>query len=429
MRPIPPVLAPELLKRLPRRQQEVLEAAAVLGEGRGVSVYLVGGPVRDLILGSPGADLDITVAGNAAPYAEALAASLGARVTIHPRFGTATLILQDGLRLDVATARREQYRHPAALPQVFPATIDEDLFRRDFTINAMAVRLTSGGGELLDPFGGLTDLRGGRLRAIHDESYRDDPTRILRGARYAARYRLHFSFRDRRRIESALAESVLQRLSGDRLFREVQLVLHEAAPEAVLKILEGLGVLRALDPALARDLRAVAQMRRVRQGWQHYRHLGVPQQPELWRVYFLILLRSVPARVRRRVGGRLGLKGPPLAALTGELRGLPLLQRQLEGRRLGASRLRHLLDRASPESRLLLWAVAGRVRRRVERYLTRLAFVKPALTGRDLKEFGFVPGPTYRQIMDMLLRGRLDGHLKSREEEIALLRQRFGRPH
>jgi tRNA nucleotidyltransferase (CCA-adding enzyme) len=293
----------------------------------------------------------------------------------------------------------------------------------------MAVRLTSGGGELLDPFGGLTDLRGGRLRAIHDESYRDDPTRILRGARYAARYRLHFSFRDRRRIESALAESVLQRLSGDRLFREVQLVLHEAAPEAVLKILEGLGVLRALDPALARDLRAVAQMRRVRQGWQHYRHLGVPQQPELWRVYFLILLRSVPARVRRRVGGRLGLKGPPLAALTGELRGLPLLQRQLEGRRLGASRLRHLLDRASPESRLLLWAVAGRVRRRVERYLTRLAFVKPALTGRDLKEFGFVPGPTYRQIMDMLLRGRLDGHLKSREEEIALLRQRFGRPH
>lgn len=429
MRPIPPVLAPELLKRLPRRQQEVLEAAAVLGERRGVSVYLVGGPVRDLILGSPGADLDITVAGNAAPYAEALAASLGARVTIHPRFGTATLILQDGLRLDVATARREQYRHPAALPQVFPATIDEDLFRRDFTINAMAVRLTSGGGELLDPFGGLTDLRGGRLRAIHDESYRDDPTRILRGARHAARYRLHFSVRDRRRIESALAESVLQRLSGDRLFREVQLVLHEAAPEAGLKILEGLGVLRALDPALARDLRAVAEMRRVRQGWQHYRHLGVPPRPELWRVYLLILLRSVPAQVRRRVGGRLGLKGPPLAALMGELRGLPLLQRQLEGRRLGASRLRHLLDRASPESRLLLWAVAGRVRRRVEDYLTRLAFVKPALTGRDLKEFGFVPGPTYRRIMDMLLRGRLDGHLKSREEEIALLRQRFGRPH
>jgi tRNA nucleotidyltransferase (CCA-adding enzyme) len=429
MRPIPPVLGLQLLRRLPRRQQEVLEAAAVLGERRGVSVYLVGGPVRDLIMGSPGVDLDITVAGNAAPYAETLAASLGARVTIHPRFGTATLILQDGLRLDVATARREQYRHPAALPQVFPATIDEDLFRRDFTVNAMAVRLTSGGGELLDPFGGLTDLRGGRLRAIHDESYRDDPTRILRGARYAARYRLHFSFRDRRRIESALAESVLQRLSGDRLFREVQLVLHEAAPEAVLKILEGLGVLRALDPALARDLRAVAQMRRVRQGWQHYPHLGVSPRPELWRVYLLILLRSVPARARRRVGGRLGLKGPPLAALMGELRGLPLLQRQLEGRRLGASRLRHLLDRASPESRLLLWAVAGRVRRRVEDYLTRLAFVKPALTGRDLTEFGFVPGPTYRRIMDMLLRGRLDGHLKSREEEIALLRQRFGRPH
>jgi tRNA nucleotidyltransferase (CCA-adding enzyme) len=429
MRPISPVPVPELLKRLPPRQQELVEAAVLLGERRGVSVYLVGGPVRDLLLWSPGADLDITVAGNAVPYAKALAASLGARVTIHPRFGTATLILQDGLRLDVATARRERYRHPAALPQVFPATINEDLFRRDFTINAMAIRLAAGGGELLDPFGGLEDLRRGRLRAIHGDSYRDDPTRILRGARYAARYHLWFSARDRRRIESALAESALQRLSGDRLFREVKLVLQEGAPEGVLKILQGLGALRTLDPALTLDLRGVTQMRRVRRGWQHFRDLGVSPRPELWRAYLLVLLRSVPVRVRRRVGGRLGLKGPPLAALMRELRGLPLLQRQLEGRRLGASRLRQLLDRASPESHLLLWAGSGRVRHRVEEYFTRLAYVKPALTGRDLKEFGFAPGPTYRRIMEMLLRGRLDGHLRSREEEIALLRRRFGRPH
>jgi tRNA nucleotidyltransferase (CCA-adding enzyme) len=429
MRPIPPVLVPELLKRLPVRQQELVEAAALLGERWGVSVYLVGGPVRDLLLGSPGADLDITVAGNAVPYAKALAASLRARITIHPRFGTATLILQDGLRIDVTTARRERYRHPAALPQVFPATIHEDLSRRDFTINAMAVRLASGGGELLDPFGGLEDLRRGRLRAIHGESYRDDPTRILRGARYAARYHLRFGVRDRRRIENTLAESVLTQLSGDRLFREVRLVLHEAAPEAVLKILQGLGVLTALDPALALDLRAVTQMRRVRRGWQHFRHLGVSRVPELWRVYLLILLQTVPARVRRRVAGRLGLKGPPLAALMGELRGLPPLQRQLEARRLGASRLRRLLDRVSPEARLCLWAGPAKVRRRVEDYLTRLALVKPALTGRDLREIGFAPGPTYRRIMNMLLKGRLDGHLKSREEEIALLQRRFGRPH
>src|SRR3970040_427736 len=159
MRPIPRVRAPRLLRRLPRRQQEVLEAAAVLGERRGVSGYLVGGPGGGLIMGSPGADLDITVAGNAAPYAEALAASLGARVTIHPRFGTATVILQDGLRLDVATARRDQYRYPAALPQVFPATIDEDLFRRAFTINAIAVRLAPGGGDTPGPFCGLTAPR------------------------------------------------------------------------------------------------------------------------------------------------------------------------------------------------------------------------------------------------------------------------------
>jgi tRNA nucleotidyltransferase (CCA-adding enzyme) len=197
----------------------------------------------------------------------------------------------------------------------------------------------------------------------------------------------------------------------------------------VLKILEGLGVLRALDPALVLDLRGAAQMRRVREGFQRYRYLGVSPRPELWRAYLLVLLRSVPARVRRRVGRHLGLKGPPLEALLRDLGDLRRLARRLEQKQLVANRLRYLLDRASPESRLLLWAGAGRVRRRVERYLTRLAFVKPALTGLDLKDFGFVPGPTYRRIMDMLLRGRVDGRLKSREDEIALLRRRFGRPH
>jgi len=419
----------ELLRRLGRREQDLIQTAAVLGERRGLSVYLVGGPVRDLILGAPGADLDFTVAGDAVPYAEALAAALGARVTTHPRFGTATLILQDGVRLDIATARRERYARSAALPQVFPGKIEEDLFRRDFTINAMAVRLVPGGGQLLDPFGGLTDLKERRLRALHDESYRDDPTRILRGARYAARYRLRFGPRDRRLIENAVREKALHRLSGDRLFRELKSLLSEAVPEAALKILEGLGVLGALDPALALEGGAVTQMKDARRAFLRYHPRETSTGPLLWRAYLLILLRSVPTRLRRRVGGRLGLTGPRLEALLRDLGDLPRLAKRLEQKRLVASWLRYLLDRASPESRLLLWAGAGRVRRRVERYLTRLAFVKPALTGLDLKEFGFIPGPTYRRIMDMLLRGRLDGRLKNREDEIALLRRRFGRPH
>ena len=425
----PSVLAKAILRRLPRLQRDLIETARVLGERRGVSVFLVGGPVRDLVLGRASGDLDLTVAGDAVAYAEALAAQLGTRVTIHPRFGTATLILRGDLRLDLATARRELYAHPAALPQVFPGTIQDDLARRDFTINAMAVRLAPGGGELLDPFGGLKDLKEGLLRALHARSYRDDPTRIFRGARYGARYRLRFSPRDRSLIRNALSEKVLRRLSGDRLFHELKLLLGEPTPEAALKILQDLGVLRALDSALALNQSAVTQMRSVRRAWQRYDRLATSSKPPLWRLYLLILLQSVRGGVRRRVGGHFGLKGPPLDALMRELRDLALLQEQLEARSLRASRLRHLLDRASQDLCILLWASrARRVRQRVERYLTRLVSVKPALTGQDLRKLGFPPGPTYRRILDLLLEGRLEGRLKSRDEEMTFLRQRFARP-
>ncbi len=424
-----PVLAQELLRRLPRHQRDLIGTARVLGQRRGVSVYLVGGPVRDLVLGRASADIDLTVAGDALGYAEALAAHLGTRVTIHPRFGTATLILPDGLRLDVATARREHYARPAALPQVVPGTIRDDLLRRDFTINAMAVRLVPRRGQLLDPFGGLKDLQRRVLRALYEHSYRDDPTRIFRGARYAARYRLRFSPRDRRLIRSILSEKVLQRLSGDRLFHELELLLEEPRAEAALKILQGLGILRVLDPALAVGPGVVARMKRIRRAWQRCDQLGISSRPLRWRVNLLALLLYVPARVRRRVAEHLGLKGPPLDLLIRELGDFRFLEKQLEGRSVGASRIRHRLDRASPDLCILLWTTgARRVRNGVERYLTRLASVRPALTGGDLRKFGFPPGPNYRRILDLLLEGRLEGRLKSREEEIAFLRQRFGRP-
>lgn len=406
-----------------------MEAARALGERRRVAVYLVGGPVRDIVMGRPSADLDLTVVGDGVAYAQALAVHLKAQVTTHPQFGTATLLLRDGLRLDVATARRERYVHPAALPEVFPGTIDEDLFRRDYSINAMAIRIAPRNGELLDPFGGLTDLKKGILRVLHAESYRDDPTRILRGTRYAARYRFRFSPRDQELIQNALAEGVLRRLSGDRLFREFTLVLSEPAPEAALKVLRDRGVLEAVDPALAPDQNVMVQMRRVRRAWERYRRLRIGPNVFLWRVCLLVLLRSVPAAVRRRVGGRLGVKGAAVDGLLGALRDLAVLETQLGATSLRESRLHHLLHGVSADLHVLLWASrVRRVRERVERYLTHLRSVRPALTGRDLKRFGFRPGPAYGRILDQLLTGRLEGRLKSRDEEIAFLRRRFGRP-
>lgn len=424
-----PARARSLLRRLSRRQRDLIAVARSVGDRRRVSVYLVGGPVRDIILGRRSGDLDLTVVGDAVGYAKAFAAHLRAQVTTHPQFGTATVVFRDGVRVDVAAARRERYVHPAALPQVFPGTIHDDLFRRDFSVNAMAVQIAPRDGGLLDPFGGLEDLDKGVLRVLHAESYRDDPTRIFRGARYAARYRFRFSPRDRELIRGALAGGVLKRLSGDRLFRELKLVLNESAPEAALKILQSRRVLKALDPALAVDRNMINQMRRVRRAWGEYHRLEISSKPSLWRVCLLVLLASIPVRVRQRVGGHLGLKGPPLDALLGELKDLAILQAQLRTPSLRITRLRHLLDGASADLYILLWASGvRRVRDRVKRYLTRVRSVKPVLTGRDLKRFGFPPGPTYRRIFDVLLAGRLEGRIRSRQDEVAFLRRRFGRP-
>jgi tRNA nucleotidyltransferase (CCA-adding enzyme) len=419
-------VAAQLLQHLSHPIGSVLEAAKVVGEERGVSVYAVGGLLRDLLLGMPAWDLDLTAEGDGIGYAKALASHLKGRVTAYPSFQTATITLPDGLRVDIATARREIYDRPAALPRVFPGTIQEDLARRDFTINAMALRLTPP--AFLDPFGGLQDLKGRVIRTLHAESYRDDPTRIFRGVRYAARFGFHFSPRDRRLIQIALAEGTLNRLSRDRLLEEWKLLFEEPRPEAALKRLDTLGVLRAIDPALSVDAEVMRGLRKVRSVFEWCRGLGIPSEHPKWQLYLRLILLPYSSGIRRRVGLRLGLPESHLRRLLKELTGLPHLLKRLEGEQLRSSTLRHLLDRISREALLLLWVLGGRrVKERIGRYLTHLALVKPALTGKDLQALGISPGPRYRQILDALLKARLDGEVQSRQEEVELVQRRFAR--
>lgn len=419
-------LAVELLRRLSPPLASILEAARRVGEEQGVSVFAVGGLPRDLLLGLSPGDLDLTVEGDGIPYAKALAARLTGRVTGYPAFQTATVTLPDGLRVDVATARREIYDRPAALPRVFPATIQEDLARRDFTINAMALQLTPP--SFLDPFGGLQDLQGRVLRVLHAESYRDDPTRIFRGVRYAARLDLRFSPADRRLVQVVVREGTLNRLSRDRLWEEWKLLFGEPRPEAALKRLETLGVLRAIDPTLILDAEVMRSLRKFRPAFAWWQRVGVQPEPSRWQAYLLALLLPHASKVRRRVGLRLGLSESHLGRLLEELKGLPHLLRRLRGERLRPSALRSLLDGVSREALLLLWAFGGRrLRGRVQRYLTHLASVRPALTGRDLQALGISPGPRYRQIFAALLEARLDGKVQSRQEEVELVRRHFTR--
>jgi tRNA nucleotidyltransferase (CCA-adding enzyme) len=226
----------------------ILHAAGSLAAEMGFCAYAVGGMVRDLFLERDTFDLDIVVEGEGIRFARGLADRLRARVKGYERFGTATITLPGGARVDVATARTESYDAPAALPRVTPGSIRDDLLRRDFTINAMALALAPGEfGKLLDEFGGVRDIREGRIRVLHERSFVDDPTRIFRAVRFEARLGFRIVAADERRIREALALSLLERLEEYRIAAELRLILGEPDPSRPLLRLAQLGVLEALE--------------------------------------------------------------------------------------------------------------------------------------------------------------------------------------
>lgn len=223
---------------VPARVKGLLKRIGHIASARKMNASAVGGCVRDWWLGRATVDLDVAVEGDAVNVAHAVANAVGGTTTVHPQFGTATVRLTSvvpGLRIDFATCRRETYARPAAYPTVSAGTLEDDLFRRDFTINAMAVAISPQRfGELVDPFLGLEDLRGKRLRVLHERSFLDDPSRILRGIRFAQRFGLQWEPQTKRLLHEAVAAGALGWLNAGRLRKELDRLGQEPDPLAAL---------------------------------------------------------------------------------------------------------------------------------------------------------------------------------------------------
>jgi len=260
-------LAETIETRMDPELRGILHEAGILAEAMGFGAYAVGGMVRDLLLGRGTLDLDIVVEGEGIRFAAALAGKLRARLKGYERFGTATIALPAGLKVDVATARTEIYDAPAALPRVTPGSIRDDLFRRDFTINAMAVALAPAEfGRLLDEFGGVRDIAEGNIRVLHGRSFIDDPTRIFRAVRFETRLGFRIVAADEARVGEALSLGLLGKLEEYRIAAELRLILREPDPAGPLQRLARLGVLDALEELRQgrRSLgRPLAEIRRI----------------------------------------------------------------------------------------------------------------------------------------------------------------------
>lgn len=410
---------------LPAEVRDAVSALGRLADARGLRAHVVGGFVRDMLLGRRNLDVDVVVEGDGLAFAQAAAAELGGRVRVHRRFGTAVLVLSRTLHVDVTSARTEYYVRPGALPTVERSSLRQDLFRRDFSINAMAVSINADGfATLVDPFGGLHDLERGVLRALHSLSFVEDPTRVLRAARFQVRYGLRIDPSTDALLRQAVEMGMLAEVSGARIREELLDLVDEPELSPILRKLEEADALAGLLPEGSPVTRVLGDVAAVEAAYGEL--AGRFSHPPRRRIALLVPLvaSSAPAPVERWAHWlRFGREyGTPLMATVEQ--GASVAAALRDGRRMRDSRLHALLAELPAEMLVYLWGTGGmREHERIERFIDVLAGVRLAVSGDDLRELGLAPGPVYSGILAQALADRLDGRAVGRTAELANLRR------
>lgn len=406
--------ASRLLEQLrPAPLLTLLRQAAAMARQTGIPLYLVGGTVRDLLLGRVGRDVDLVVEGDALAFAQRLSETSGGELTTHPSFGTAKLRWPQQ-SLDMAMARAESYQRPGALPTVRPGTIQDDLRRRDFTINAMALGLAGPQqDQLVDPHGGTLDLRAGLVRVLHEGSFVDDATRILRALRYEQR--LGFRLEDRTQELLRRDLDMISTLTPERIQGELELTLSEEQPERVLHRCQELGVLNALYPGLRGN------------GWlsEAFSRARKERDSHVVLEDLYLCLWTFPLS-DGELGGlvqRLKLVGS-WARLLEDLSYLKGAASRLEQPRVQPSEVYHLLYGRAPAAiqAVALTSDSPLLHQRLKDFLATTRYVKSMLKGEDLMALGVTPGPAMGDLLRQLREARMDGWVTTREDEEELAR-------
>ncbi|UZP68294.1 CBS domain-containing protein [Desulfovibrio mangrovi] len=437
---IPETLLPEkrrernvkslLRERLPSRLFTLLEVAGNLGDSLGIPVYAVGGFVRDLLLSRTNLDLDLVVESDGIAFARELARVLNGRVRAHNKFKTAVVIYKgengNQERVDVATARLEYYEYPAALPTVELSSIKMDLYRRDFTINAQAIQLNKMQfGRLIDFFGAQRDMKDRMLRVLHSLSFVEDPTRILRAIRFEKRFDFQIGPQTTRLIKNALQLGLMDKLTGSRIFNEVDAILHEGRPLACLRRMEEFGILTIIHPQLRLTQTKEQVLGELESVASWYRLLYLSDVPEPWMLYLMGLLMNATYVEVKEVAARFNLtkrQEEDFLTLRENIReGITLLNTWGRHDRT-MSGLYRTLSPIGIEGLLFIMArtKADELRKSISHYLTHLRGMKIDISGEDLRIMGAPPGPAYGRVLSRVLAAKLDGEVPTRQMQLEL---------
>jgi tRNA nucleotidyltransferase (CCA-adding enzyme) len=400
---------------------DLFAAIAAIADSEGADAYLVGGAVRDLFLNTPFRDIDIVVEGAAPRVARKIASQQNRPCKVHDAFGTAEVNLESGLRVDFASARREHYVAPGALPRVEPASIWEDLNRRDFAINAIAVNLANPlQGEVIDPHDGIGDLRSQAIRVLHLRSFWDDPTRLFRAVRLEQRLGFSVERETLASARSAILEGVLDKVSGDRIRNEFVLLCDE--PQIVVSVFRRLGELGVLRSLLA-EFRLTQSVEELLHRVESAADRLTTRSSELTWQYWLVVLMALTSEVsdsgRVLLADRLGILGSERSVLlSGGPRAVQLLGILGQTRtKLIAHQVSEILRPCSVEELLFLSALGNEeVAEWVYREIQEFRPLELTIDGSDLIEHGCVPGPELGRALGATRDARLDGTIEAEDE-------------
>ena len=409
-------------ERFTPRIIELLETIGKKAEELGYRAYVVGGFVRDLFLYRDNEDIDIVIEGDGIEFAKQYAKIVGARIHSYAKFGTAVIIFPDGFKIDVASARMEYYKFPAALPTVEMSSIKLDLFRRDFTVNTLSIQLNPGRfGLLIDFFSAQKDLKEKTIRVLHNLSFVEDPTRVFRAIRFEQRFGFSIGKLTSGLIENAVKMDFFKRLSGRRVFTEIRQILEEENPLAAIVRMNEYHLLDVIHPSIILNDDMISLFNSVKKvlSWHDLLFLEEPYMK--WAVYFLALIRFCDKETTCEICKRIEIAPRYSSIFCKERfesdkhilwmeRNLPL-KNSVVYRKISIFRIE-----------LILYMMAAtkneQVKRSISNYFTQLRHIRATIKGKDLKKLGIEPGPIYRKILDAVLDGKLNGRIKNFNDEL-----------
>ena len=416
------------LKKIHPAFRGALKGISGIARRSGSKIYLVGGVVRDLLLGKISYDLDIVVEGDAIALASRLAGYFRHKFRKHHSFGTATVYFGRH-KIDFVTARREKYCHPGALPKVRPAGLKEDLWRRDFTINAMAVSLNDGDyGKVIDFYGGLADLRRGTIKIMHENSFWDDPTRILRAIRFERRFSFTMEKGTFNRLKAALGAGALSFVNIHRIRDELILSLKEDDPVRHIRRVSRLTRFSFFGPGMAFDGSDFKLLSRIKNSIDLYgREFKSGGEISEWLIYLMAVFIKFPREKFSRFLASFGLKKKDALKVCAVRNNLNEF-----GKMAGCGRMSLIfrgMREFSMESLVFFYAyyTDKRLRRNIRRFMGGLKGAKLSVQGRDLKKIGIRPDKIYGKILSRLLDVKIDRGLETKRDEIAEAKKIFAR--